>query len=86
MSAAAILKRVQKAIEINNRVIVDKDTMHQSEGFTEEYFASLGLRRADLKNLERNGLALRGRTQSRDGHRVRWVLFAREGIDERTKK
>jgi hypothetical protein len=55
---------VKKALEQDNTIAVDISELDKAEGKTEEYMEYLGLKRNDLKKLERAGLALRGYTKN----------------------
>ena len=55
-----LYERMQKAISINPKIIVDINKLDTAEGTAEWLLADLGLSRNDLKELERNYLAIRG--------------------------
>lgn len=80
MSQSALHKRVLKAITEDNTIVVDIKDAESQQGFTESYMEGLGLRRYDLKQLWKNGLALRGKDQLGN---PRWVLLGRTDVEEK---
>jgi hypothetical protein len=57
-------ERVAKALEQDNTLVVDRKDAHKCPGFTTQYMEYLGIKKSDLKRLERAGLALRGYTKN----------------------
>lgn len=80
MSKSALHKRVFKAINEDNTIVVDIEDVEGHRGFTEQYMLDLGLRRYDLKQLHKNGLALRGKDVKGT---TMWVLIGRTDIEEK---
>lgn len=81
-----LIEVVKRALEQDNTIAVSKEILKTVTGFTEDHMAYLGLKRNDLKRLERHGLAIRGydntpkksvlgRTVA--GHKVMWVLIGK---------
>jgi len=60
----SLRERVAKALETDNNIVCPANQTGSRNGFTEAYFAQLGLTQADLKKLERMGLAARGYTKN----------------------
>jgi hypothetical protein len=88
------VERLKAAIVKDPSVIADPKTINNHEGSTLAHMESLGLKKTDLKRLERYGFAIRGYTPNyweyKDtegtlkgisrgpGMEVRWVLLATE--------
>lgn len=79
MSKSALHNRVFKAINEDNTIVVDINDVESHKGFTEAYMEQLGLRRYDLKQLWKNGLALRGKDIK---GKTMWVLLGRTDLKE----
>lgn len=56
-------------------IFVTKDALPTTQGFSEEEMQDFGLSRDELKLLERQGLAVRGRFRTKEGDRLRWALI-----------
>lgn len=80
MSKSALHNRVLKAIHEDNTIVVDIKDVEGHKGFTEQYMLDLGLRGYDLKQLYKNGLALRGRDVKGT---TMWILLGRTDTEEK---
>lgn len=57
-------QRLEAALIKDNTIVVDKKEVGTCKGFSEQYLGELGITKADLKRLERAGMALKGLTQN----------------------
>lgn len=81
----SLFNRLKEALHQDNSITCTKEELNMAKGFSTEYLESLGLRKADLKKLERKGLAVRGYTQSPKGNRTRWIIVEKGDINEMEK-
>lgn len=54
--------RIETALEKNPHIVVSPSDINNTTGFELSYLEELGIRKSDLKRLERFGLAVRGYT------------------------
>ncbi len=89
-----LVQVVKDALANDNTIVVPSNRIEGAKGFTEAHMEYIGLKRNDLKKLERHGLALRGYgthvTQSKLGRQVAktqtmWILVGAAIPEEGTK-
>lgn len=78
------VQRVMDAVKKDPSIVCDRSKVTVEVGRSLEHLESLGVRKSDLKRLERQGLAVRGRMpdptlgiglkSKLSPHRVRWIL------------
>ena len=76
-----LAERIKAAGDKDSTIVVPKSKLGESAGYSEEYFEYLGLSKQDLKNMEKEGLAMRGylpKANTSGGHQVRWVLLVED--------
>jgi hypothetical protein len=73
--------KVEAALKIDPGIVSGVETVQFHPGRTEEQLAVLGLERKDLKRLEKHGLAVRGYEQTKEGLRVKWLLYVPGGAN-----
>lgn len=61
----ALFKRVQAALEKDMHIVVPRDQVQKSLGYSLKHFEELGLSKTDLKQLESQNLAQRGYLKNR---------------------
>lgn len=67
--------RIAKAIKEDPSIVVERSDVAEADGCSLEYLESLGIRKADLTKLERNGMVVRGRLPLKHGHKIKWLLL-----------
>lgn len=81
MNIKKLAKKVEAALVQDNTILVPKDKLNETQGFTTEHMIYLGFAKYDLKYMERHGLAKRGYVRVRRGTngaqftQPRWVLI-----------
>lgn len=71
----SVLDRLKLAYGQDSSIVAYQDELSEHRGNTAEYLDQLGLSEADLKHLERHGLAMRGYLPSGKGSRLRWLII-----------
>lgn len=68
-------ERFTVAIEKDPGCIISSKELQTHPGRTTAEMLALGFKEADLRKLERKGLALKGYLPRKEGHQVRWFLY-----------
>ena len=71
----AVLAKFRVALEKDPEIAVDRTKAEETLGSDPRWLLELGLTKGNLIQLERIGLALKARYSTKQGHRVRWILF-----------
>jgi hypothetical protein len=82
MNVSKLTEKVKVALEQDNTLVVTKEDLNNTSGFTEAHMAQCGLSKQDLKHLESRGMARRGYVKIPRGNlhegsttQLRWILI-----------
>lgn len=74
---AGLLRKLQAVLKKDPEILTDKKDLQAGVGFSEAYIKALGLSKHDLKQLEKEGVTMRGRLPTEKGHLRRWVFVGK---------
>lgn len=73
-----VMQRLLDALEACPSMAITQEELKDAKGYSTQELEAVGLTKADLKLLEREGYAIRGRLPTRQGQQVRWIFLKRD--------
>ncbi len=68
MNIKKLANKIEKALEQDNTILVPKDKLQDTKGFSIDHLVYLGFTKYELKYMESHGLAKRGYIKVKKGH------------------
>lgn len=77
MSLATAKVKIKRAFERDPEIVTTREKAGETFGSNPDYLLDIfGIMKSDLQRLERYGMAIKARYETKTGeHRVRWLIF-----------